>query len=38
MHAWFNLLYFTLQPQQSVEPASEYSYLQEGYVPYSQVS
>ncbi|MCJ8729342.1 hypothetical protein PDJAM_G00105020 [Pangasius djambal] len=24
------------QPQQSVEPASEYSYLQEGYVPYSQ--
>ncbi|XP_026068771.1 RNA-binding protein 5-B-like [Carassius auratus] len=24
------------QPQQSVEPTSEYSYLQEGYVPYSQ--
>ncbi|KAI5619530.1 RNA-binding protein 5, partial [Silurus asotus] len=24
------------QPQQSVEPASEYSFLQEGYVPYSQ--
>ncbi|XP_017335495.1 RNA-binding protein 5 isoform X3 [Ictalurus punctatus] len=24
------------QPQQSVDPASEYSYLQEGYVPYSQ--
>ncbi|XP_073707413.1 RNA-binding protein 5 [Garra rufa] len=24
------------QPQQSVEPASEYSYLQEGYIPYSQ--
>ncbi|XP_060775280.1 RNA-binding protein 5 isoform X2 [Neoarius graeffei] len=24
------------QPQQSVEPASEYTYLQEGYVPYSQ--
>uniref|UniRef100_A0A4W4EL28 RNA binding motif protein 5 n=1 Tax=Electrophorus electricus TaxID=8005 RepID=A0A4W4EL28_ELEEL len=25
------------QPQQSAEPASEYGYLQEGYVPYSQV-
>uniref|UniRef100_A0A672SE02 RNA binding motif protein 5 n=1 Tax=Sinocyclocheilus grahami TaxID=75366 RepID=A0A672SE02_SINGR len=24
------------QPQQSMEPTSEYSYLQEGYVPYSQ--
>ncbi|XP_051567912.1 RNA-binding protein 5-like isoform X2 [Myxocyprinus asiaticus] len=24
------------QPQQSVEPASEYSYLQEGYMPFSQ--
>uniref|UniRef100_A0A8C1QII2 RNA-binding protein 5-like n=3 Tax=Cyprinus carpio TaxID=7962 RepID=A0A8C1QII2_CYPCA len=24
------------QPQQSVEPTSEYSYLQEGYVPFSQ--
>ncbi|XP_058635186.1 RNA-binding protein 5 isoform X2 [Onychostoma macrolepis] len=24
------------QPQQSVEPTSEYSYLQEGYIPYSQ--
>ncbi|XP_062853587.1 RNA-binding protein 5 isoform X2 [Trichomycterus rosablanca] len=24
------------QPQQSAEPASEYSYLQEGYVPYAQ--
>ncbi|KAK1796359.1 hypothetical protein P4O66_009425 [Electrophorus voltai] len=24
------------QPQQSAEPASEYGYLQEGYVPYSQ--
>ncbi|XP_073726594.1 RNA-binding protein 5 isoform X1 [Misgurnus anguillicaudatus] len=24
------------QPQQSVDPASEYSYLQEGYVPFSQ--
>ncbi len=38
MHDWFNWLYFTLQPQQSLEPASEYSYLQEGYVPCSQVS
>uniref|UniRef100_A0A8C2JP47 RNA binding motif protein 5 n=1 Tax=Cyprinus carpio TaxID=7962 RepID=A0A8C2JP47_CYPCA len=26
------------QPQQSVEPTSEYSYLQEGYIPYSQVT
>uniref|UniRef100_A0A671KCJ6 RNA-binding protein 5-B-like n=1 Tax=Sinocyclocheilus anshuiensis TaxID=1608454 RepID=A0A671KCJ6_9TELE len=25
------------QPQQSVEPTSEYSYLQEGYVPCSQI-
>lgn len=30
--------YFTCQPQQSLEPASEYSYLQEGYIPCSQVS
>lgn len=32
----FLLAFFRLQ--QSAEPSSEYGYLQEGYVPYAQVS